>query len=50
MFNHIRKWNSWQRCNKNSIWWKILVLFGLGVSPTFELFKTSNLVEDDSNA
>ena len=39
MINHIRVWNIWRKCNRNNIFYKILVLLGLQKSPTMECYK-----------
>lgn len=35
LLNHIKRWNSWRKCNTNAWWYKILVLLGICRSPTF---------------
>lgn len=35
MIKHIKRWNVWRKFNKNSIFHKILVLFGVIKSPSF---------------
>lgn len=35
IIKHFKRWNVWRKYNKNGIWHKILVLFGVIKSPTF---------------
>lgn len=38
LVRHIRKWAEWKKYNLNSAIYKVLVLFGIVHSPTFEFF------------
>lgn len=40
LINHIKRWNKWRKYKLNSWWWRLLVLFGLAPSPTFDLVLT----------
>lgn len=35
LIRHIKIWNRWRKFNSNSWYYKLLVLFGVVVSPTF---------------
>ena len=37
MINRIKIWNVWRKKNLNNKFYKILVLFGIAISPTFEV-------------
>jgi ABC-type multidrug transport system fused ATPase/permease subunit len=40
VIKHIKRWNSWRKYNRNSKLHKLLVLFNMIHSPTFEAFDT----------
>jgi hypothetical protein len=46
---HFQRWNEWRTYNSNSKFHKILVLFGLVKSPTFELFFTNDEAKEIFN-
>ena len=40
IIKHIKRWNRWRKYNCNSKLHKLLVLFNMAPSPTFEMFDT----------
>lgn len=44
MFNRIRVWNMWRKNNLNGSIHKILVLLGLRTSPTFDFFRSFDVL------
>ena len=49
MIKHIRRWNIWRKGCLNGPVHKVLVLFGLRKSPTFELMKVCSELEVDED-
>lgn len=47
LINHIRMWNNWRKRSLNGPVYKVLVLFGLVHSPTFELERLFKDREED---
>lgn len=54
---HFKMWNRWRKCSYNSVFHKLLVLFRLRHSPTFQfmpsttsLFETSDAYDKLSNS
>lgn len=44
MFKHFKLWNDWRKHNLNNTFHKILVLFGIIKSPTFESYKQAKVI------
>lgn len=42
---HFKRWNEWRKHNLNSPIYKLLVLFGICYSPTFDLYLTEECEE-----
>lgn len=50
IINHITRWNVWRKRNVNSIFYKILVLFGIIKSPTLAFTLTSRECDEIQKA
>lgn len=48
MIKHVKRWWFWQKHNGNGFFYKILVLFGIMHSPTFNLIWTPDEVDKEN--
>lgn len=47
---HFKLWNRWRKHNCNSVFHKLLVLFGLCHSPTFQFMRSTDSLFETSDA